>query len=92
MHAWGSYVSVITWFVQIKVEECSVCYMRMRICYVSFCNHCMSFYHVVILILISAVRCVSSIKRVLFSTKGDSTQPVAAFTNTTVMKELLVLP
>ena len=60
-----------------------VCYMRMRICYVSFCNHCMSFYHVVILILISAVRCVSSIKRVLFSTKGDSTQPVAAFTNTT---------
>ena len=60
-----------------------VCYMRMCICYVSFCNHCMSFYHVVILILISAVRCVSSIKRVLFSTKRDSTQPVAAFTNTT---------
>ena len=24
MHAWGSYVSVITWFVQIRVEECSV--------------------------------------------------------------------
>ena len=30
----------------------------------------------VILILMSAVRCVSSIKRVLFSTKGDSTQPI----------------